>query len=210
MSKTAAPAVAPAVEKDCLCGKYEIVVEEFENENGEPDYRSEDTGCNARTTRDFAPGHDAKLKSLLISAGARGLDVRYNGGGSATTGSAENAARGFAFAYMVIKGIEAARTKAEVRQNRAAAKKTAAPKKTTKQASQDRAAALTEKMAIKTAAAPVVTETPTAPAPVAPATTRIKVGRWEYDATVAANGDATFTNKAGAEMVAVAGTYKAL
>jgi hypothetical protein len=214
MSKTPAAAAAPATEKDCLCGAYEIVVEEFENENGEPDYTAEDTGCSARTTRDFAPGHDAKLKSLLISAGVRGLDVRHNAGGVAHMGSAEVMASGFAFSYMVAKGIETGRAKAEVRMNRAAAKKTAAPKaKTTKQASQERADALTKKMAekIAQAAAPAapVQEAP-AVAPQAAGTTRIKLGRWEYDAVIAANGDAAYTNKQSMAMVAVKGTYKVI
>lgn len=214
MSKTpAAAAATPATEKDCLCGAYEIVVEEFDTPDG-PDYTAEDTGCSARTTRDFAPGHDAKLKSLLISAGVRGLQVRHNAGGVVHMGSAEVMASGFAFSYMVAKGIETGRAKAEVRMNRAAAKKTAAPKaKTTKQASQERADALTKKMAekIAKAAAPAapVQEAPAA-APQAAGTTRIKLGRWEYDAVIAANGDAAYTNKQGMAMVAVKGTYKVI
>lgn len=209
MSKTAATAAtaAPATEKDCLCGAYEIVVEEFDTPDG-PDYTAEDTGCSARTTRDFAPGHDAKLKSLMISAGVRGLQVRHNGGGVVRMGSAETMAASFAFSYMVIKGIEAGRAKAEVRKNRADAKK--APKaKTTKQASQDRAAALTEKMAAKVAAPAAPVEEAPAAAPKA-AGTRIKLGRWEYDAVIAANGDAEYINKQNMAMVAVKGTYKVI
>lgn len=212
MSKNTAAAAAPATEKPCLCGQFEVILEEFENENGEPDYRSEDTGCIGMTTRQFQAGHDAKLKSLLISAGVRGLDVRHNAGGVVHMGSAETMASGFAFAHMVHKGIEAGRAKAEVRNNRAAAKKPAAPKG--KKASQDRAAALTERMAAKTAAAAPaavieeIVEVPAAPA--APTTTRIKLGRWEYDAVIAPNGDAHYTNKQSMEMVAVKGTYKAL
>lgn len=205
MSNTAA---APATKKACLCSQYEIVLREWTDASGQPHVETEGTGCTATTTRDFAPGSDAKLKSLLISAGVRGLEVRYNAGGVVHSGSAETMASRFAFAYMVRKGIEAGRAKAEARNNRAAAKKPAAPKG--KKASQERAAALTEKMAAKVAVAAAPAEAPAAVEAPKAATTRVKVGRWEYDAVIAANGDASFTNKAGAEMVAVAGTYKVL
>lgn len=201
MTNTAAAAAttAPATEKDCLCGKFEIVLNEYELENGQPEIETEGTGCNARTTRDFAPGHDAKLKSLLIKAGVQGLEVRQDRGGVVHSGDARTMAANFAFAYMVDKGIETGRAKAQARAARAAAPK-AERKPSSKAASQERAAALTEKMAAKVAKAE-------APA-TAPETVTIKLGRWEYAGVRIVNGDAHYTNKQGAEMVAVQGTYK--
>lgn len=38
--------------------------------------------------------------------------------------------------------------------------------------------------------------------------TKIKVGRWEYDATIDDKGDAHYTNARGEEHTAVSGTYK--
>lgn len=206
MSKTAAAATA-AVEKACACAAYEIVLNEWTDEQDQPEIETEETGCTARTTRDFAPGHDAKLKSMLIRAGVQGLEVRHNAGGVVHSGDAATMAKGFGFYHMVVDGIKSGKAKAEAKANRAAAAPKAERKPRGKAASQERAAVLTEKMAAKTAQAEVRTEAPApAAAPVAE-TTKVKVGRWEYDAKIV-NGDAHFTNKQGADMVAVQGTYK--
>lgn len=69
------------------------------------------TGCNAQTARDFAPGHDARLKGHLIRWAVLGYEIRVGD----TTKSAEGWAANFGFGYMVAAGIK--RT-----QERAAAK----------------------------------------------------------------------------------------
>ncbi|WTC15957.1 hypothetical protein OH709_08690 [Streptomyces cellulosae] len=94
------------------------------------------TGCKAETKRLFAPGHDAKLKSFLIKAGAEGAEVIRTVDGVASPADAATHAAKFAFGHMVTAGIKRAETKAAEKAERAAAraaKKSApkAPKKVT-------------------------------------------------------------------------------
>lgn len=192
-AKTAAAATAVEA-TPCLCGKYEVVLEEFDTPNG-PDYTAETTGCNETTGNEFAPGHDAKLKSLLIRAGVAGHAVRY---GSLTT-TADKAAQGFGFAHMVLAGIEKGKAKVAAKADRSAAKaerRAAAPRK----GKAAPAAATGERV--------VAVATPAeAPAAEVAETVRVKVGRWEYDAVIV-DGDAHYTNAKQLPAVAVKGTYK--
>ncbi|CAL9533559.1 hypothetical protein SUDANB106_04108 [Streptomyces sp. enrichment culture] len=48
-----------------------------ENVGGDKVWQRKTTGCAAMTQSTFAPGHDAKLKSLLIAAGAGGHQVHH-------------------------------------------------------------------------------------------------------------------------------------
>ncbi|WP_328719148.1 hypothetical protein OHT52_06295 [Streptomyces sp. NBC_00247] len=70
------------------------------------------TGCVATTTRQFAPGHDAKLKSFLIKAGAGAQEVTRTRDGIVTSGQAATMADGFKFGYMVQAGVARAKDKA--------------------------------------------------------------------------------------------------
>ncbi|MEW1922408.1 hypothetical protein [Streptomyces sp. NPDC088360] len=89
------------------------------------------TGCAAETKRLFAPGHDAKLKSFLIKAGAEGVEVIRTVDGIASPADASTHAAKFAFGHMVAAGITRAETKAAEKAERAAARaaRKAAPKK---------------------------------------------------------------------------------
>jgi hypothetical protein len=162
----------------------------------------------------FAPGHDAKLKSLLIQAGIAGMEVKQ---GVITTDAA-TAARQFGFAPMVADGITRGLAKLAAKAEKAAAPK--APRKAAKknkEAAAERAAALTAKMA-EVAGKVIVSTTP---APVAepiveaapeateaPAgTVQIKLGRWEYAATII-DGDAHYADAKGVARVALEGNYK--
>lgn len=60
------------------------------------------------TTATFAPGHDAKLKSLLIKAGAAGCEVMKSVDGGYLTMSAMDAASEYGFASTVKTGIDKA------------------------------------------------------------------------------------------------------
>lgn len=82
------------------------------------------------TTATFCPGHDAKLKSLLIQAGAAGCDVRKDVDDGYLTMSAMDAANEYGFASTVEQGIAkaqdrlAAKAKREqIKADRLAAKK---------------------------------------------------------------------------------------
>ncbi|MEU9589855.1 hypothetical protein AB0D84_09000 [Streptomyces sp. NPDC048193] len=115
-AKTAQAATAEPTR--CECSRYEL-------EGGQT------TGCKAETKRLFAPGHDAKLKSFLIRAGAAGeLVTRVAEDGHRTSGQADSLAAKFTFGYMVKAGITRARDKAAEKAERAAARATrkAAPK----------------------------------------------------------------------------------
>lgn len=106
----------------CECSRYDAMdpeqLSEANLESGE--YDVFDTGCGATTTRTFAPGHDAKLKSFLIRHGALGHDIRRNEGGVASSASALDHAKRYDFAHMVAAGLTKAAEKAEARRTRAA------------------------------------------------------------------------------------------
>jgi hypothetical protein len=125
-ANTTAAKTAQAEATRCECSRFEL-------EDGQT------TGCKAETKRLFAPGHDAKLKSFLIRAGAAGAMVtRVAEDGHRTSGQADSLAAKFPFGYMVAAGITRARDKAtekarkaEERAARKAAPKAKAPKKVT-------------------------------------------------------------------------------
>ncbi|MFJ9817919.1 hypothetical protein ACIRU3_22185 [Streptomyces sp. NPDC101151] len=123
----------------CECAAYDALPADLTDADLESgDYEVFDTGCTATTKRQFAPGHDAKLKSFLIKHGAAGHDIRRNEGGVATSASAEQHAARYAFGHMVAAGVKRAEEKAvekarkaEERAARKAAPKAKAPKKVT-------------------------------------------------------------------------------
>lgn len=203
---TAAAATAAPAGNPCLCSTFEIVTREFELENGQPDYEAETTGCTSWTAREFAPGHDAKLKALLIRAGINGWAVRRNLGGMVATSDAQKAASDFAFAYMVDQGIARGRAKAAAKADRNAAKAERPKAARKNKATTPAPAASTREHIVAAIAATETVEVP-AEAP-AVETVTVKVGRWEYQATIDAAGDAHYTSGKGAAAVAVAGTYK--
>lgn len=78
----------------CRCSQFFVII------NGE----RQGTGCpGTLTARDFAPGHDAKLKGFLIRWGRQVLDVTCTDG---TTTDAVTVAKRFGFAHMVVDGIQ--------------------------------------------------------------------------------------------------------
>lgn len=103
----------------CECSKYEaFIAEQHTEENlASGNYDSFDTGCTQTTKREFAPGHDAKLKSFLILHGAQGHEIRYNG--SLVT-TAEDSAKRYTFGYMILDGIEKKKGKLQAQADRAA------------------------------------------------------------------------------------------
>lgn len=153
---------AAAEPHPCECSRYEIeswIGEVPEGADPGEYVRHTGTGCDQTTARTFAMGHDAKLKSLLIRAGASGLAVRRDDGGVVVTGDALQMAAAYGFAAKVEHGIRLAGEKAA------------------RKVEKDRAAAA---------------EQQPQPKPV-----RIRVRRWVYDAVLAADGSATYTNPNG-------------
>lgn len=101
----------------CLCSTYavRVVLDDGAEER-------QITGCEVQTTSKFGPGHDAKLKSLLIKAGVDGNSVIKTAEGAEHVLSALDAASEFGFAAIVSKGIDKARERAEARERREADK----------------------------------------------------------------------------------------
>lgn len=112
----------------CECSKYEAAIGgQLTEENvASGNYDTFSTGCVATTKREFAPGHDAKLKSFLITHGAQGHDIKFG----ITLGTAEQFAKQYTFGYMILEGIAKAKEKLDAKAEREAAKaaKKAAPK----------------------------------------------------------------------------------
>lgn len=112
----------------CECSKFEAyIAEQHTDENlASGNYDIFSTGCVQTTKREFAPGHDAKLKSFLITHGAQGHEIRY---GSLVT-TAEDVAKRYTFGYMILDGIAKAKEKLAAKAERAAARaaKKTAPK----------------------------------------------------------------------------------
>lgn len=74
-TEEAAPGPSPQARHRCECGRYEVV-------NPATGEVVEATGCELLTKgaqSRFAPGHDAKLKGMLIRAGVRDYRVREIG-----------------------------------------------------------------------------------------------------------------------------------
>ena len=141
----------------------------------------ETTGCTRTTTRTFAPGHDAKLKSLLGAALANGEMVTVTTDGNAAEMSPLEAAGLMGnFGQMVVAVAEKIRAKRERAANHKAKLAANAAKREAERAAK----------AEKKAAAKVVL-------PVQKA----KVGRWEYEGVVKA-GRFVYENKQGIKVEA--------
>ncbi|MGW4345593.1 hypothetical protein ACWEL8_11030 [Streptomyces sp. NPDC004690] len=109
----------------CECSMYDALPADLTEEQvASGDFEILTTGCTATTKRQFAPGHDAKLKSALIRWGALGLEIRRNEGGVATSASPTKHAARYAFAHMVTAGVKRAEAKAAEKAERAAARAT--------------------------------------------------------------------------------------
>lgn len=139
------------------------------------------TGCTAMTHRTFAQGHDAKLAGFLVRAEMAGHDISKREGGMLITyADAHDAAAKIsdALAVKVDLMMEAAKA-------RAAKKAARQPTRKVTKAEIEQA--------------------------VAEPTTRdakIKVGRWEYDATIhLATGEATYVSKQGVSWTKKAGDF---
>jgi len=145
-------------------------------------YDEERTGCTATTTREFAPGHDARLKSFLIRAGINGTEVHD---GRGLSGSADALAVRFGFYPQVTNGIIRGLAKADQKVFRQQAR----------EARREARRPVTPVADIDTqldaAFGPVET-----PEPVAPQSHRamVRVGRWTYEADVL-DGVATYRDR---------------
>ena len=92
-------------------------------------------GCGGKPNgknRVFRQGHDARLKGILIRAGATGNSVTTVTNGKATTETAATIAKRFGFAGQVAAGIEREQGKAKAREAREASRAAAAAERKAK------------------------------------------------------------------------------
>lgn len=76
----------------CTCARYSFEVLVHEGSTGEAVWQATTTECTATTQSKFAPGHDAKLRSLLAQAQAGGHLVRQVNGRAVVIADAATAA----------------------------------------------------------------------------------------------------------------------
>lgn len=154
----------PAALKPCICAAFTNLT------------TGERTGCLSDTKGLFAPGHDAKLKGLLIRAGVK--DQMISDGISGEFTSAQISGR-FGFYSKVMEGIRLGK------------------KKAAKTVTSDFDAKVDADVARKLAKAAKMVRKPVEAKPVVTG----KVGRWTYEGTVTDSPEYglqfTYTDKKG-------------
>jgi len=131
--RTATAETTPAgkVSKSCSCGKFWAGTTTQPEEGGDLVIENErNTGCDAMTTRQFAPGHDAKLVSFLVAAELDGLEL-HDGEGTSADAVTMLRNRGLGLlAHKAKRALEIGLRKAQAAKARAEAKaaKTTAPR----------------------------------------------------------------------------------
>lgn len=156
---------------ECICSH--VVASFDETDRGLQLLVGRGTRCMDSTRNEFAPGHDAKLKSFLIVAGTLGVDVSL---GDGQWMEAQKLAGQFGFGHQVARGIAAAKARAKTRTDKAVAK---SAKKALK--------ANTYNIKDEEMASNLVTA---------------KVGRWAYRGYVGAGGFHYTDNKGVAQIAA--------
>ena len=179
-----------AVATPCACSLYV-----GRDSNGE----ALSTDCEAVTVRTFGPGHDAKLKSLLIKTAIAGEDVIKVVDGSETELSPVHAAEEYGFRELVEKGVETHRSK-QAKRDEARADRDR--KRNERQAAKEEAKAERKRVQEerKARAAALKEATERANAEKAPGPARAKVGRVEFDGEVLQDGTFKYTNSEGTEV----------
>lgn len=154
------------------------------------------TGCSEETPRTFRPGHDAKLKSLLIQVGAAGNQVTKSTDDEDVEMDPLHAAEEFGFRNLVEKSVEAAKGKEAARvaklKEREEAKAAKAEEKAKAKAEREKAAEA------KKAHAKAVEEAAEA-AKGKPGPATAKVGRNKFDGEILADGTFKYTDAKGEE-----------
>lgn len=158
----------------CECAQYFVA--------GEPNQPAlAETHCEAATTNTFAPGHDAKLKSLLIKAGVVGRHVTRGG----VTRPAVDWSYQFGFGPQVEAGIAKGRNKIA---ERAAKRMARSAKAKAREVAPSASRAQAENEAFNQALREVQAERNTAIEAAPTGLVKAKVGRWVKEGNVTPNG----------------------
>lgn len=204
------PAEASApIERDCACQTFELVGKDDPDEVFKTD-------CGRTTKSVFAQGHDARLVSFLVDGYMDGYALRRVVNSTASSyatpadaaGTVSEALRNKAATATVNAQAKAA-AKAAKAKERADAKQAKQAEKA--KAAADKAAKKAEKAGPKATGAEVVAGSAEGDTtPLADGQTKIKVGRWEYNATIDEDGNATYTDGSGEEHVIERDGYRVL
>lgn len=209
---TATPKVAKDTTKPCFCSYFEVG--DFDPAKvGTDEEEIFTTGCEQTTKRVFAQGHDARLVSFLVDGHFDGYSIRLVQDGKAvnfkTPGEAAARAsdslrdkalaatnnRAAKLAEKQVQKAQREADRAKKAQDAADAKaKKAADKQAAADAKKADAAATKDKPQVEVVAGSAEGDVPALPEGVV----KIKVGRWEYDATIdGETGDASFVDGKG-------------
>lgn len=210
---TEAPAEEKAAPKgkqphDCLCQSYEVA-----------DPKDADsvftTGCEQTTKSVFAQGHDARLVSFLVDGHFDGYQLRQIIDGKTTVYAVPADAVAHVSEPLRLKAEKATDNRTARDKAKADAKEAREAKKAEAKAAKEKAAA--EKAAAKEANAPKATgaevvagSTEGDQTPLAEGEVKIKVGRWEYNATIDDEGNAHYVDGSGEEQVRAPGVFQLL
>lgn len=154
------------------------------------------TGCDEATVRTFRPGHDAKLKSLLIKTASAGHQVVKTADGETNEMDPLHAAEEFGFRSLVEKSVDAAKAKQEARDAKAREREQAKAQK--EQAKAEAKAERERKAAEKKAHAKAVEDAAEARKST-PGPATAKVGRNKFDGEILADGTFKYLDGQGKE-----------
>lgn len=178
---------APVEPTACACQFYT-----GQNAKGE----TLSTGCSEVTPRTFRPGHDAKLKSLLIQVGAAGNQVTKATDDEDVEMDPLHAAEEYGFRGLVEKSVESAKAKEEARAAKAKEREDAkaAKAKEKEEAKAKREQAAKAKKAHAEAVAKAAEDAKGNPGPAT-----AKVGRNKFDGEILADGTFKYADAKGEE-----------
>lgn len=201
------PAPAPVVAHPCYCGTFELVGKLESGDLNEDEIFT--TGCQLTTKSTFGQGHDAKLVSFLVDGHFDGYVIRQiHNGVSQLFQTPADAAKTASEALhnKAVRATENRQAKVAEKDNKAAERQAAKDAK-----AKEKAEAAAKKAQEKAAAAEAKKNTPHVEvvagsaegdgAPLAEGQTKIKVGRWEYNAVIDDEGNATYIDGSGAEQI---------
>jgi hypothetical protein len=209
----AAPKINRNVDKPCLCSFYEV----GNYEEGSDEVFT--TGCEQKTKRTFAQGHDARLVSFLVDGYFDGYDIRLVDGGVATTFATPGEAARVASESLGDKATKATENRRVKRDSadlkkaeREAAKAEKAKEKAEKAEAKAKEKAEKAEAAKSTPQVEVVAGSHEGDVPELPeGVVKIKVGRWEYDATIdPETGAASYIDGKGDEQTTERDGYRLL
>lgn len=156
------------------------------------------TGCTESTVRTFKPGHDAKLKSILIKTAVAGNQAtKTNEDGSTSEVDPLHAAEDFGFRALVEKSVDSAKAKQEVRDAKAAERQA---KKDERERAKAEAKAKREAEAKRKKAHAEAVEQAAEDRKGQPGPATAKVGRQKFDGEILADGTFKYSNAKGEEV----------